>query len=316
MKTCFSTEVVDLDRQAPNRNKRESKYYWDELYTFICGGGFDSIEIPYEPKWDFGGRSGIPRTLRSLRIKFGSVQNYMKALSAVGIHSIDCIHLDPTLFCAGPADMYFGAFTHFAMEAVEMAEACGCPAVTLSATPTCYAVNGLLSANPGMSEDDFVRRTAQVIDTVSQKARTSGITLCIKNEFWGLLRGKQVLSFLEMLDNGAMLDIDTAHLQIAGTDITDFIKANADKIGIVHFTDTAFIDQQEDYASPLPEFPALAATKVFRDIGDGSINFKTVMTALKDIGYDGTIVYNCRNSYDTCRSILRTRYYIDHVLGE
>ncbi len=29
MKAVFSTEAVDLDRQAPNRNKRECKYFWD-----------------------------------------------------------------------------------------------------------------------------------------------------------------------------------------------------------------------------------------------------------------------------------------------
>ena len=66
MKKCFSTEVVDLNNQAPNRNKRESKYFWDELYPLIGTAGFDAIEVPYEPKWDFGGRSGIPRSMRSI----------------------------------------------------------------------------------------------------------------------------------------------------------------------------------------------------------------------------------------------------------
>lgn len=43
MNICFSTEAVDLDRQAPNRNRRESKYFWDELYRLISAGGFESI---------------------------------------------------------------------------------------------------------------------------------------------------------------------------------------------------------------------------------------------------------------------------------
>ena len=47
MRTAFSLEVVDLNHQAPNRNKRESKYFWDELYGLISAGGFDYIEVPY-----------------------------------------------------------------------------------------------------------------------------------------------------------------------------------------------------------------------------------------------------------------------------
>ena len=45
MRECFSTEVVDLDNQAPNRNKRESKYFWDELNHLMAAGGFHSIKF-------------------------------------------------------------------------------------------------------------------------------------------------------------------------------------------------------------------------------------------------------------------------------
>ena len=316
MKMCFSTEAADLDHQAPNRNKRESKYYWDELYTLICAGGFNSLEIPYEAKWDFGGRSGVPRSIRSIMTKFGSIQNYMTHLSHRGINAIDCIHLDPSLFCQGALDMYFGAFGHYAEEAIQLASEAGSKIVTLSVTPPYYAVNMLTSLNDKENEALFLDKTARIIEAAATAAKAQGIRLCVKNEYWGLLAGEKIVSFISGLNTQVFLDVDTAHLQISGVSVTDFIRANKGRIGVVHFTDTAFVDHQNAGRQPLPEFPAQAATKVFRDIGDGTVDFKAITDALKDVGYDGIIVCNCRNSYDICRSILRTRYYIDHVLSE
>ena len=40
MHYCVSTEMIDLHHQMPNRNQRECKFYWDEIYTLICGAGF------------------------------------------------------------------------------------------------------------------------------------------------------------------------------------------------------------------------------------------------------------------------------------
>lgn len=314
MRTCFSTELVDLDHQAPNRNKRESKYFWDELYPLIAAADFHSLEIPYEVKWDFGGRSGIPRSLRSILVKFKTVENYKEYLKKMGIEAIDCIHLDPSLFCSGAVEGFLGATEHFAKEAIELAKGLCCPVMTLSVTPPCYAVHGILKDSGEEAETAFLEKLTAVIHELSKAAEASGVTLCIKNPYWGLLRGDKVLSFLKQLPTEVKLDVDTAHLQIAGTDSAELIKEVGNRIGVVHFTDTAFVDDQQAYLQPLPEFPAKAATKVFRDIGDGTVDFPGIMKALKEMDYHGVIVYNCKNSIDMYRSILRTRSYIDRVL--
>lgn len=317
MKSSFSMEAVDLDHQAPNRNKRESKYYWDELYSLISAGGFNDLEIPYEPKWDFGGRSGVPRTLRSVRVKFGSTHCYMEHLSSFGIDGISTVHLDPSLFCSGSMDMYFGALSHYTSEAIEFARGVGADTVTLSVTPPYHAVEGLLSTLPPTDgHETFLKMTAEVIENAARTAAAAGISLCLKNEYWGILRGEKILDFLKSLNCSVLLDVDTAHLQIAGINVPQFINDHKADIGVVHFTDTAFTDTEKIYRTALPEFPLGTATKVFRDIGDGMIDFAAIMEALKSTGYDGTIVYNCRNSYDVCRSILRTRYFIDHILNK
>jgi inosose dehydratase len=314
MKIVFSTEVVDLDRQAPNRNKRESKYFWDELYPLIAAGGFKGIEIPYEPKWDFGGRSGIPRTMRSIQLKYETPEAYAEYLKGIGITSVDCVHLDSALFCAGAPEMYLGALGHFAEEAIAFTSGLGCPVLTITTTPPIFAMNNLLSGRADFSEEVFIEKLAEVITSVNQKAIDAGISLCVKNTYWGLFRGERIFDFIEKLPETVKFDIDTSHLSIAGVDPITMIQKAVGRIGIVHFTDTAFVDDQDAYAQPLPEFPAKAATKVFRDIGDGNLDFVSIVVALKEAGYEGAICYNCRNSYDMYRSILRTRSYINRTL--
>lgn len=311
MNYCFSTEAVDLNNQAPNRNKRESKYFWDELNLLIAAGGFDRIEIPYEPKWDFGGRSGIPRTARSVTTKFGTVSNYTEYLKKNGIKEISSVHFDPSLFCRGMLPMYFGAAGHFGEEAVRFASEAGCPVVTISATPAIFAVKQILGEE---SEAEFLNKTEELLKTLLALAEKSGITLCLKNEYWGFLRGEGVSEFLDRFHGALKLDLDTAHLSVAGADIASVIERNKDRIGIVHLTDTAFTDTEEAYLTALPEFPPKAATKVFVDPGEGKVKLKDIEGSLKKAGYDGMFVFNTRNSYDVYRSILRTRSFIDRVM--
>ena len=72
--------------------------------------------------------------------------------------------------------------------------------------------------------------------------------------------------------------------------------------------------QPARFMQPAAEFPAKGATKVFTDIGQGNIRFDEVLKVVDDVKYTGAVVYNCRNSYDVYRSILRTRSYINQVL--
>lgn len=310
MHYSFSTEVVDLDNQAPNRNQRESRYFWDELNHLLSAGGFHAIEVPYEPKWDFGGRSGIPRTLRSVTTKFGTVAAYMAYLKDNGIEAIDAVHLNPSLFCRGALPMYFGAAGHYGEEAIRFAKEAGCPVVTLSVTPPYAAVQQIA----GGDEKGFLEGTKALVEKLAACAAHEGVTLCLKNEYWGLLRGEGITAFLDSLGADVKLDLDTAHIRIAGADIERVAKANAGRIGVVHFTDSAFEDTDETWKSALPEFPKGRATKVFTDPGRGRVDFRSVLDCLDALGYDGSVVLNPKNSTDISRSILRTRYFVDTAL--
>lgn len=321
MNFCLSTEMIDLHNQAPNRNQRECKFYWDEAYTLICGAGFTDIEIPYEPKWDFGGRSGIPRTLRSITTKFKTVKNYMNMLKDIGIQGISSVHLDPSMFCSGNADMYFGAMEHFAAEAIDFCRQAGTKFFILTATPPIAAIKALENMS-GESEswaDRFLEKNKQVIARLASDAAKNDVTLCLKNEYWGLLRGSKIIDYVRQIQsdlNGipVLIDADTAQLQIAGENPSEFIKNNRSLIGTVHFSDTAFIDNDNVYASPSPEFPCGQATQIFKDLGQGNVAFPEIYQQLLKSGFHGPVIVNAKQTRDFPRSLLRARYYIGHTL--
>jgi len=311
-----SLDIVDLHFQEPNRNQRECKYFWDEFYSLVSAAGFDTVEIPYEPKWDFGGRSGIPRSNRSVVTKFNTVENYRAALKQAGIHKVAGVHFNPSLFISENLDMYFGAFAHFASEAVDFTKEIGADYLTITATPSIGALRAVCPKEISWEDfsSSFLKRTQAVIEQLADLASSNNVQLCLKNEFWTLLRGKNILPFINSCNADIRLDVDTAHLQIAGTDPVSMIKEARDLTGCVHLTDTAFIDDSEYYKQPMPEFPADRATQVFRDIGKGNVDFPSIVSALEKNHYAGSIIWNSRQTRNVFRSMLRARAYINSKL--
>eukprot|EP00456_Euglypha_rotunda_P057225 TRINITY_DN4723_c1_g1_i6.p1 TRINITY_DN4723_c1_g1~~TRINITY_DN4723_c1_g1_i6.p1 ORF type:complete len:128 (-),score=13.90 TRINITY_DN4723_c1_g1_i6:39-422(-) len=87
---AISLDLINRHYQEPNRNRYESRYFWEELYTLIAASGFSAIEIPYEPVWQFGGRSGVPFNRYCVTTKYGDATHYRALLTASGIGQVRC----------------------------------------------------------------------------------------------------------------------------------------------------------------------------------------------------------------------------------
>ena len=323
MKHGISLQLVDTHNQLPNRNRRECKYYWDELYTLVAAGGFHEIETPYDPLWAFGGRSGVPLVYPNILYKDGSAQNYLRRLNEAGIERVLGVHYMPGMFfngvspIQGGADLssFVGAMIHFGQEAVDYVADIGGDYVTASVSPKIGEVEALYG-DFAAGRDEVLKAVAGAVETLAAHANAKGVKFCLKNEFWSLFRGEAIVDFVKGLREKVWLDVDTAELAIAGVDPVAFVRDNAALIGVVHYSDTKFEDDQDCYRQRNPEFPSVRATKVYRDLGDGALDFPALESALKALGYDGPLVIGCRNSYDVCRSILRARSYLNMKLPE
>jgi inosose dehydratase len=314
IKIGFSLDMINMHHQEPNRNRQESKYYWEELYPLIVASGFSGVEIPFDPFWIFRGGSGVPFTKYCVEIKYGDVNTYLNYLKGKGIDKIAGIHFDPTMFMRNNnLDFYFGASGHFGREAVKYAIELGCEYINVTPTPA----YGLVKHYHGIKIEeenwtaDFLSKTAQMINEFAEIAKQGGVKIALRNEYWSLLRGDKILKFMSQLDSSVRMDMDPAHALIAGQDPLRQLKDRADLLGSVHLTDTSFKDNDAIWKTPNPQFPSTGATQVFRDIGFGTIDLKSFYETLEDVGYEGWVICSCRQTRDPMRALLRTRSFIN-----
>jgi inosose dehydratase len=303
----ISLDLINRHYQEPNRNRFESKYFWEELYPLISASGFRSIEIPYEPVWQFGGRSGVPMNRYCINTKYESASGYRAALAERGIDRIAGVTFDPNLFMRDDnLDFFFGASGHFAGEALAHAADLGADYFAISPSPY-YGRAAHYHPDLEAKRESFAERTGEALRNLAEKAEAAGVALVLRNEYWSLFRGEQILSLLDVLPAGVKLDADTASLTIAGVDPAAFIEAHFDRIGCVHLTDTSFVDTNETWKTANPEFPEHRATQVFRDPGNGTVDLAGIAAMLDRLGYAGPIVASARQTRDPFRALLRTR---------
>lgn len=311
--TAISLDLINRHYQEPNRNRYESKYFWEELYPLIRASGFRSIEIPYEPVWQFGGRSGVPMNRYCINTKYESAANYRATLAEAGIDHVAGVTFDPNLFMRnGNLDFFFGATGHFAGEALAHAADLGADYFAISPSPY---YGRALHYHPDLDAkmDTVIERATGLLRGLAEKATASGVTLVLRNEYWSLFRGERILALLDALPDSVKLDVDTASLTIAGIPPAAFISAHQDRVGCVHLTDTSFVDTAETWKTPNPEFPEHRASQVFRDPGTGTVDLPGIAALLDRVGYTGPVVCSARQTRDPFRALLRTRAFLNQL---
>jgi inosose dehydratase len=316
IKIGFSLDMVNVQHQEPNRNRYESKYYWDELYPMIAMAGFTTVEIPFDPFWIFRGGSGVPFTKYCVEVKFETVAKFVAHLQAQGIEKVAGIHFSPTIFMRNDnLDFYFDASNYFGGEAIRYAAELGCDYINVTPTPP----YGLIQHYHGKNNDweaDFTKRTIELINNFAKVAKENAIKLALRNEYWSLLRNQNFEVFFSQLDDSVALDFDAAHLRIAEQNPSEMVKKFANRIGSVHLTDTAFVDDAKIWKTPLPEYPQHRATQVFRDLGFGNTNLGELYQTLESIDYQGWAIVSCRQTREPMRALLRSRNCLNKIISQ
>ncbi|MDR6147813.1 inosose dehydratase [Sphingomonas sp. SORGH_AS870] len=291
----------------------KASIFWEELYPLISASGFRAIEIPYEPVWQFGGRSGVPMNRYCINTKYQSAANYRGVLRQSGIDRVVGVTFDPNLFMRNDnLGFFFGASGHFAGEALSHAADLGADYFAIS--PSAF-YGRMAHYHPDLDAKmgDIVSGVTELLQGLATKAQEAGVALVLRNEYWSLFRGEGIIQMLDALPESVKLDVDTATLTIAGVSPAEFINAHIGRIGCVHLTDTDFVDMDETWKSPNPEFPAGRATQVFRDPGTGSVDLSRIVQLLDDLGYDGPVVCSARQTRDPFRALLRTRAFLNQL---
>ena len=229
-------------------------------------------------------------------------------LKSSGIEKVAGIHFNPTVFMRNDNfDFYFGASGYFGGESIKYASDLGCDYIVITPTPP----YGLVKHYHGLQwESDFIKRSIEMINGFAKVAQEKGVIVSLKNEYWSVFRNQEIYA---ELDPSILLNIDAANSSIAGQNPAESVKKNISKIGNVHISDTAFIDTDETWKTPLPEYPQHRATQVYKDVGLGNLDLVGFYNTLKSLHFNGWAIISNRQSREPMRALLRSRSWLNKI---
>lgn len=308
-----SLDMINRHYSEPNRNRYESKYYWEELYTLINAAGFGSIEIPFEPVWQFGGRSGVPLTPYCVNTKYGDLSAYRAFLQSCGISKVTAVTFDPSLFARNDQmGFYFGATKHFALQAIDFAAGLGAKYLVLSPSAS---IGRLTHYHPGLiaNKAPFVEELSKVVAEIAAVAASKEVKLLLRPEYWSVLSLDETLDLVKASSGHLGIAFNAAHLHLADSDVLSFLEQHCDLIDYVQLSDTKHSSAASFKTDANPAFPSHKATQVFCDVGTGVLPLTSILTKLTSLKYSGHIVLCNHQTRDPNRALLRNRRFINQI---
>jgi len=292
-------------------------WYWNEMAEMIGVCGYEGLEIPFQA-WSFNGaRGGAPVCAAAIRAKYGSAANYQKFLQDCGIaEGLSGLHISGQNILLSmlegnvPREQFFDSMTALAEETIGVLSEAGSRNLIISPSPMFGMTMGVFHGSEIL--DSFEDRTAETIAKIAEKAAESGITVSVRNEFYGLFRGEQVDSLMDKLPETVLYSPDLAQLHIAGVDPVSMIRKYSGRLACVKMDDTEFVDRTGCFATPLPEAPQEegAPQRVYCTFGNGDVDKDGAYQALKDAGYDGWMVMETKEAFRIEKAMMKMQAYI------
>lgn len=316
MKAVASFGIVNPDTSGPGTFLRAAKWYWDELTDMFAAAGFSSLMIPMVPNTPNTSRAGAPICTASIRTFFGSAKGYLRYLNDKGIDNVEILGVSAqtqfnSLFETGlPIERFFdGFYDHAADVADALVELCG-STLLVSPTPGIGFLNQVFEGDEAKIRK-FLEDAAKCMNRIGEKCRANKINLAIRNEYWTLMRGAAIDTFMDTVDRSLVSYApDPAHLRIAGADYTAYFEKYVGQAKIVCFTDTKYEDETDAYKTISPEYPQDGKhQRVYWDLGFGDIDFNQLYATLRKVGFDGSVLLDSKYSLDIPKGILRMRTF-------
>ncbi|MBM9432734.1 sugar phosphate isomerase/epimerase family protein [Flaviflexus equikiangi] len=126
------------------------------------------------------------------------------------------------------------------------------------------------------------------MDRISEACAARGIEACI-HPHWGTMV-QNIDEVERVLDNSSVgLCLDTGHLACGGADVVELTKKYADRVSIVHAKDL-HKDMTDKLLTGEMVWGEGIKAGMFAPVGQGDIDFPTIVATLKDAGFDGYYV--------------------------
>lgn len=320
MKAVASFGIVNPDTSGPGAFLRAAKWYWDEITDMFAAVGFSSIMIPMVPNTENVSRNGAPICTASIKTRFGSAEGYLRYLNDKGIENVEAIGISAqsqynSLFETGlPIEQFFDEFYKHAADSVEALKQFNGSTLLVSPTPGIGFLNQIFNGDENKIQS-FLGEAAECMNRIGEYCKTNDINMAIRNEYWTLMRGGNIDTFMKQVDADLVSYApDPAHLYIAGADPVAYFEKYAAQAKTVCFTDTKFVDELNVYKSISPEFPQEGRQqRVYYDLGNGTMDFDKIYAILKAADFDGPVLLDSKYSLDIPKGILRMRTFWNNL---
>lgn len=150
---------------------------------------------------------------------------------------------------------------------------------------------GRIKAEDSLDEAGWEIYTTGAMQVAAAVKQETGLRAVIHNHGATYVETPaEIESFLKRTDPNLIgLCLDTGHYALGGGDPVEGLKKHADRIWHIHFKDfNPSVLAQADANGW--GYQQLIAQGMFSELGTGSVDFPAILTALKEMSYDGWIV--------------------------
>ncbi len=167
----------------------------------------------------------------------------------------------------------------------------GCKVLIFAEVTSCVHsdIEARASQRPRMSKDQW-QQFAERLSDLARMTADDGVMLNYHHHMGTVVQSADDIDLLmEATSDKVQLLLDTGHAIYAGADPTAIAKAYCSRIGHVHCKDVrpAILKRSMNRDS---SFLTAVLNGVFSVPGDGCVDYKTVLSILKEAGYEGWLV--------------------------
>lgn len=150
---------------------------------------------------------------------------------------------------------------------------------------------GRITAADGLSSDEL-KHLAETLNAVgSAMLATGNVRACLHNHVGTIIESENEFeNILAMTDpNTLFIGLDTGHLAWAGADVAAFAERHAPRIGAIHLKDIHPGVRAKGVAEGW-KYSTFTHNGLFAELGEGSVDFPRILTALKNANYPGWLL--------------------------
>lgn len=149
---------------------------------------------------------------------------------------------------------------------------------------------GHVGPSDGLSDAEYTA-LASTLNVMGEIMLEHGVRLCYHNHVGSVIETEQEIErMLELCDPALVfLGPDTGHLAWAGVDVVAFCRRHAARILTMHLKDVSERVRAQGTAERW-DYGTFARNGIFTELGDGDVDFPTVMQILREANFSGWLI--------------------------